>query len=270
MRAIHLSKLMAASILLLGMFLLPSCGDSESTTEEPGTEINGGENDTIAINFDHQVTQPAPGGDTSDGGPQAVSNITSVADVPLVRLNNGVMMPRFGLGTQVQSMEGASQRQELNETVRGMVISALQSGYRHLDDAMFYYNERGVGWGIRESGIPREEIWLTSKISGDLADAQNAFEGMLQRLQVDYIDLVYIHHPAGTLSDILACWRVMEKEYKAGRIRALGISNFDNRMEAFNYIMQNAEIKPQVAQIECHPLAQRREARQLYADNYDI
>ena len=139
-----------------------------------------------------------------------------------------------------------------------------------LDDAMFYYNERGAGWGIKESGIPREEIWVTSKISGDLADAQNAFEGMLKRLQVDYIDLVYIHHPAGTLEDILACWRVMENEYKAGRIRALGISNFDNRMEAFNYVMQNAEIKPQVAQIECHPLAQRKEARQLYADNYDI
>ena len=226
--------------------------------------------DPMLDNFDHHVTQPAPGGNSSDGGPQAVSNITSVSGVPLVRLNNGVMMPRFGLGTQVQSMEGANQRQQLNETVRSMVISALQSGYRHLDDAMFYYNERGAGWGIRESGIPREEIWLTSKISGDLADAQNAFEGMLQRLQVDYIDLVYIHHPAGTLSDILACWRVMEKEYKAGRIHALGISNFDNRMEALNYIMQNAEIKPQVAQIECHPLAQRKEARQLYADNYDI
>ena len=248
---------MAASALLLGMLVLPSCGDSESNiAEESGTEIDGGENDTIASNFDHEVTQPAPGGDTSDGGPQAVSHITSVAGVPLVRLNNGIMMPRFGLGTQVQSMEGASQRQELNETVRGMVISALQSGYRHLDDAMFYYNERGVGWGIRESGVPREEIWLTSKISGNLADAQNAFEGMLQRLQVDYIDLVYIHHPAGTLEDILSCWRVMEKEYKAGRIRALGISNFDNRMEAFNYIMQNAEIKPQMGQ--------------LYADNYDI
>lgn len=132
---------MAASALLLGMLVLPSCGDSESNiAEEPGTEIDGGENDTIASNFDHEVTQPAPGGDTSDGGPQAVSHITSVAGVPLVRLNNGIMMPRFGLGTQVQSMEGASQRQELNETVRGMVISALQSGYRHLDDAMFYYN----------------------------------------------------------------------------------------------------------------------------------
>ena len=180
------------------------------------------------------------------------------------------MMPRFGLGTQVQSMENASMRQQLNETVRGMVIAALQSGYRHLDDGMFYYHERGTGWGIKESGIPREQIWVTSKISGNLADAQNAFNGMLQRLQVDYIDLVYIHHPAGTLQDILACWRVMEAEYKAGRIRALGISNFDNRMEAFNYIMDNAEIKPQMAQIECHPLAQRTDARELYANNYDI
>ena len=224
----------------------------------------------MAQSFDHEVTQPAPGSNTADGGPQRVSNVTSVAGVPLVRLNNGVMMPRFGFGTQIQSMEGASQRQELNETVRGTVLAALQSGYRHLDAAMFYYNERGVGWAIRESGVPREQIWVTSKICGNLADAQNAFNGMLERLQVDYIDLVYIHHPVGTLADILACWRVMEQEYKAGRIRALGISNFDNRMEAFNYIMQNAEIKPQVAQIECHPLAQRTEARKLYKENYDI
>lgn len=224
----------------------------------------------MAQTFDHEVTQPASGGNTADGGPQRVSNVTSVAGVPLVRLNNGVMMPRFGFGTQIQSMETGSTRQELNETVRGTVLAALQSGYRHLDAAMFYYNERGAGWAIKESGVPREQIWVTSKICGNLADAQNAFNGMLERLQVDYIDLVYIHHPVGTLADILACWRVMEKEYKAGRIRALGISNFDNRMEAFNYIMENAEIKPQVAQIECHPLAQRTSARQLYKDNYDI
>lgn len=253
----------------------PSANTSSGTASEaPSTQTPSGEtteapasdNHSYPLgNFDHAVTQPAPG-----EGPQSVSNITSVAGVPLVRLNNGVYMPRFGLGTQVQSMEGANQRQQLNETVRGMVISALQSGYRHLDSAMFYYNERGVGWGIKESGVPREEIWLTSKISGDLADAEEYFEGMLERLQVDYIDLVYIHHPAGTLEDILACWRVMEKEYKAGRIRALGISNFDNRMEAFNCIMENAEIKPQIAQIECHPLAQRTDARELYKNNYDI
>lgn len=245
--------------------VLSADGTIESTeAEDPGTQPSQDGS------FDHQVTQPAPGGSAADGGPQAASNIGSVAGVPLVQLNNGVYMPRFGLGTQVQSLEGENQRQELNETVNGMVIAALQSGYRHLDSAMFYYNERGVGWGIKESGVPREEIWLTSKISGNLADAQQYFEGMLERLQVDYIDLVYIHHPAGTLEDILAAWRVMEAEYKAGRIRALGISNFDNRMDAFNYIMENAEIKPQVAQIECHPLAQRTEARELYANNYDI
>lgn len=117
--------------------------------------VNNSEVSNQFGNFDHEVTQPAPGGDTTDGGPQAASDITSVAGVPLVTLNNGVMMPRFGLGTQVQSMEGANQRQELNETVRSMVISALQSGYRHFDDAMFYYNERGAGWGIKESGVPR-------------------------------------------------------------------------------------------------------------------
>ena len=126
MKTTCLSKLMAASALLLGMLVLPSCGDSESNiAEEPGTEIDGGENDTIASNFDHEVTQPAPGGRHFRWRSAGVSHITSVAGVPLVRLNNGVMMPRFGLGTQVQSMEGASQRQELNETVRGMVISAL-------------------------------------------------------------------------------------------------------------------------------------------------
>lgn len=147
MKAIYLSKFIAVSTLLFTMTFLSSCKDSENSIEEPGTEIDGGGSESHTGNFDHQVTQPAPGGNTSDGGPQAVSNITSVSGVPLVRLNNGVMMPRFGLGTQVQSMEGANQRQQLNETVRDMVISALQSGYRHLDDAMFYYNERGAGWG---------------------------------------------------------------------------------------------------------------------------
>jgi len=251
----------------------PGDEQEEPIVTPPETPTQGKDDPSIELaNVDHTLSQPAPGGETSDGGPQGASKITSVAGVPLVRLNNGVMMPRFGLGTQVQSMENASMRQQLNETVRGMVISALQAGYRHLDDAMFYYNERGAGWGIKESGVPREQVWITSKISGNLADAPNAFNGILERLQVDYLDLVYIHHPAGTLADILSCWRVMEKEYKAGRIRALGISNFDNRMDAFNYILQEAEIKPQMAQIECHPLAQRKSARELYAsaDNYDI
>ena len=179
-------------------------------------------------------------------------------------------MPRFGLGTQVQSLEGSNQRQELNDTVRESVVAALQSGYRHLDGAMLYYNGRGAGWGIIESGVPRNEIWVTSKLPCGMssqAEAASAIDGILSRYQTDYIDLLYIHHPAGTLQNILATWRAMEAAYKAGKVRALGISNFDNRMEALNYIMENAEIKPQMAQIECHPLAQRISARELYANN---
>lgn len=85
----------------------------EPGNEDPGNDKPSNEDTNALANFDHEVTQPAPGGDVSDGGPQAKSNITSVAGVPLVRLNNGVMMPRFGLGTQVQSMENASMRQQL-------------------------------------------------------------------------------------------------------------------------------------------------------------
>ena len=223
-------------------------------------------------NIDHEITEPAPGTSADNGGPQAVSDIASVAGVPLVRLNNGVYMPRFGLGTQVQSMENTNQRQQLNETVNMMTDKALRYGYRHLDGAMLYYNGRGVGWGIKDSGVPREEIWVTSKLPGGMSsanEATNAINGILSRYQTDYIDLLYIHHPTGTLDNILTTWRAMEDAYKAGKIRALGISNFDNRMEALNYIMENAEIKPQMAQIECHPLAQRISARELY-DSYNI
>lgn len=223
-------------------------------------------------NIDHEITEPAPGTSADNGGPQAESDIASVAGVPLVRLNNGVYMPRFGLGTQVQSMENTSQRQQLNETVNMMTDKALRYGYRHLDGAMLYYNGRGVGWGIKDSGIPREEIWVTSKLPGGMSsanEATNAINGILSRYQTDYIDLLYIHHPTGTLDNILTTWRAMEDAYKVGKIRALGISNFDNRMEALNYIMENAEIKPQMAQIECHPLAQRISARELY-DSYNI
>ena len=153
-----------------------------------------------------------------------------------------------------------------------MTDAALRYGYRHLDGAMLYYNARGIGWGVKDSGVPREEIWLTSKIPGGMsqADASSAIEGILERYQTDYIDLLYIHHPTGSLASILSAWKAMEDAYRQGKIRALGISNFDNRMEAFDYLLENAEIKPQMAQIECHPLAQRKEARKLYEENYDI
>ncbi len=215
----------------------------------------------LSLAEDAQVEAP---GD----GPASVSNVVSVKDVPMITLNNGVQMPQFGLGTQIQSMENGDLG-ILNSTSRAAVASALEAGYRHLDDAHGYLNERGVGQGIRDSGVPREEIWITDKLwPNEYSDVAGAIDGMLERLGVDYIDLVYLHHPAGDIETIVSAWQGLEQAYREGKIRALGISNFDNRMDAFNAIMEQ-EIKPQVMQIECHPFAQRVETRAL-ASQYDI
>ena len=197
-------------------------------------------------------------------GAASVSNVVSVKNVPMITLNNGVQMPQLGLGTQIQSLENGDLG-VLNQTSREAVASALEAGYRHLDDAHGYLNERGVGQGIRDSGVPREEIWITDKLwPSDYGDVEHAIDQMLERLGVDYIDLVYLHHPAGDLDTIVSAWQGLEKAYREGKIRALGISNFDNRMDAFNAIMEQ-DIKPQVMQIELHPFAQRLETRALAA-----
>ena len=157
----------------------------------------------------------------------------------------------------------------LNSTSHDAVVAALQAGYRHLDTAHGYFNEQGVGQGILDSGVPREEIWLTSKLwPSEYGEGTTiaAIDAMLERLQTDYIDLLYLHHPAG---DYVGAWKDLEKAYRQGKVRALGISNFDNWPEAFQAIMDNAEIKPQVLQIECHPFTQRQETREL-AEKYNI
>ena len=135
--------------------------------------------------------------------PADKSNIIAQENVPMLELNNGVQMPQLGLGTQIQRLESDSSpngRELLNETTQQSVVSALQSGYRHLDTAHGYYNERGVGQGIIDSGVPREEIWLTSKLwPSEFGEGttMNAIDEMLERLQTDYIDLIYLHHPVG-------------------------------------------------------------------------
>ena len=122
--------------------------------------------------------------------------------VPMLTLNNGTLMPQFGLGTYAQPS---------NEVARESVLAALRSGYRHIDTAHAYNDEEGVGQGIKDSGIPREQIWLTSKLwineygEGKIAEA---IDQMLRRLQVDYIDLLYVHQPVG---DFIGAWRDMEK-----------------------------------------------------------
>lgn len=177
---------------------------------------------------------------------------TTVANVPMLQLNNGVFMPQFGLGTFMASVEDCRQA----------CLMALKNGYRHIDTAHAYMNERGAGNAIKESGIPRKEIWVTSKLwPSEYGEGKTleAIDKMLSRLQLDYIDLLYVHQPIG---DFVGAWKDMEKAVEAGKVRALGISNFDASDEVFRTIMDSTHIKPAVLQIECHPYAQRLEMRE--------
>lgn len=175
------------------------------------------------------------------------------ANVPNVQLNNGILMPRFGLGTFLQP----------NDSVcYNSVSTALKAGYRHIDTAHAYGDERGVGLAVKESGIPRNEIWITSKLwPSEYGEGKTlaAIDRMLERLNTDYIDLLYVHQPVG---DFVGAWKDMEKAVAMGKVRALGISNFDANDEVFQIIMRESTVKPAVLQIECHPYAQRVEMRE--------
>ncbi len=181
---------------------------------------------------------------------------TTVGGVPVVTLNNGVEMPRFGLGTFLQPSD---------EVCEQSCLTALRAGYRHIDTAHAYNDERGVGRAVKESGIPREEIWITSKLwPTEYGEGKTlkAIDDMLDRMQLDYIDLLYVHQPVG---DFVGAWKDMEKAVRIGKVRALGISNFDASDEVWDKIMSAATIKPAVLQIECHPYAQRVEIRKKAA-----
>lgn len=258
--------LLLTAILVLSM--LTACSSQQNNSTQDTTQSSLPTEETPAQNDESAVPEPEQQGDD----PASVSNITSVENVPLLTLNNGVQIPQLGLGTQIQRLEGdasESGRKLLNDTSHDAVVAALQSGYRHLDTAHGYYNEAGVGQAIIDSGVPREEIWVTSKLwpseYGEGTTMQ-AIDDMLERLQLDYLDCIYLHHPAG---DYMGAWKDLEEAYRQGKVRALGISNFDNWPEVFNAIIENSEIKPQMLQIECHPFSQRLETREL-ATQYGI
>lgn len=177
----------------------------------------------------------------------------TAAGVPMVQLNNGILMPQFGLGTFLQPSD---------EVCEQSCLTALKAGYRHIDTAHAYNDEAGVGRAVKASGIPREEIWITSKLwPTEYGEGKTlkAIDEMLERMQLDYIDLLYVHQPVG---DFVGAWRDMEKAVAMGKMRALGISNFDANDEVFNRIMEAATIKPAVLQMECHPYAQRLAVRE--------
>lgn len=173
-----------------------------------------------------------------------------------VKLNNGVEMPILGFGVfQINDLAQCEQS----------VVDAIQAGYRLIDTAASYLNEEAVGKAIRRSGLPREEIFLTTKLwlqDTGYEKTKLAFERSLKRLDVDYLDLYLIHQPYG---DVHGSWRAMEELYKEGKTRAIGISNFqpDRVMDLISF----NEVVPAVNQIETHPFQQQTETQKFLAEN---
>jgi 2,5-diketo-D-gluconate reductase A len=173
-----------------------------------------------------------------------------------VKLNNGVEMPILGFGV--------FQVTDLAECERS-VIDAISSGYRLIDTAASYGNEEAVGNAIKKSGVPREELFITTKLwiqSEGYEDTKKAFETSLKKLQLDYIDLYLIHQPYG---DVYGEWRAMEDIYNEGKARAIGVSNFQpDRL--IDLIIHN-KIVPAVNQVETHPFHQQLDAQDFFKQN---
>lgn len=168
-------------------------------------------------------------------------------------LNNGVEMPVLGFGVY-----------QVGETVcEQCVRDAIAAGYRSIDTASAYLNERAVGRAIRWSGVPREELFITTKLwvqDAGYESTKRAFAKSLERLQLDYLDLYLIHQPFG---DVYGSWRAMEELYREGAVRAIGVSNFQpDRL--VDLILHN-EVVPAVNQVETHPFCQQTEAAAVMA-----
>ncbi|MFP5417506.1 MAG: aldo/keto reductase [Actinomycetes bacterium] len=171
---------------------------------------------------------------------------------PMIELNNGVRIPQVGYGTFLVDQV---------ETQRA-VETALQAGYRHIDTAAGYYNESGVGAALRASGIPREEVFVTTKLrNGDQGydTALSAFEASRRALGVDVVDLYLIHWPVPTRWQAPETWRAFEKLYAEGAVRAIGVSNF--LPDHLDRLLEGAEVTPAVNQFEVHPTHQQRAAQ---------
>ena len=172
-----------------------------------------------------------------------------------VTLNNGVEMPQLGYGVYLVAPE----------TCERCVLDAIGAGYRSIDTAQAYYNEAGVGAAIAKCGIPRSELFITTKVWISNAGEERAaasIEESLRKLHTDYIDLLLIHQPAG---DYVAGYRLMEKAYKEGKVRAIGLSNFNE--EQIKEILSICEVKPTILQTEVHPYAQQKELKAFLAEN---
>ena len=163
-------------------------------------------------------------------------------------LNNGLKMPMAGIGTFLLSPDEAE----------ASVLAALEDGYRLIDTANAYVNEKAVGRAMKKSGLKREEIFLETKLWLSFYEDEEAVDKTLERLGTDYIDLLLIHQPAG---NYVAGYRQMEKAYKEGKVRAIGLSNFNQGQ--IEEILSLCEVKPAVLQTEVHPYFQEQELKKF-------
>ncbi|MBQ6381650.1 MAG: aldo/keto reductase [Clostridia bacterium] len=171
-----------------------------------------------------------------------------------ITLNNGIKCPALGIGTFMLSPNEA----------QNSVREALKMGYSLVDTANAYVNERAVGRGMKESGVKREDVFLSTKLWASEYENENAVDETLERLGVDYVDLLYIHQPAGNW---LAGYRQLEKAYKEGKAKSIGISNFEGKYIA--ELETKWEIAPQFIQVEAHPYFTQSELRKTL-DKYGI
>ena len=170
------------------------------------------------------------------------------------KLNNGILMPSVGIGTFL--LEPADAENSVRE--------ALKMGYRLIDTANAYRNERAVGRGMKNSGVKREDIFLSTKLWPSEYENPNAVEETMERLGVDYIDLLFLHQPTANWRE---GYKQLVKAYKEGKIKAIGVSNFEGKY--IEECLEEFDVKPQVIQVECHPFFPQHELRKI-TDKEDI
>lgn len=185
-------------------------------------------------------------------------NLMNNIATPNVTLNNGILMPQLGLGVW-QAKDG--------QEVKQAVLDAISAGYRLIDTAAVYGNEAGVGEAIKECGVPREELFVTTKLwnadQGDYETVNKAFTASLEKLGLDYVDLYLIHWPVPARGKYIETWQALEKIYADGRAKAIGVCNF--KPHHLEELLKNAKVVPVVNQIELHPRFPQKETRDFCA-----
>jgi 2,5-diketo-D-gluconate reductase A len=181
-----------------------------------------------------------------------------MTDVPTITLNNGVEIPQLGFGVfQIEP-----------DQTKDATLAALEVGYRHIDTAEMYGNEKEVGQAVRASGIDRGDLFVTSKLNNGFHaydDALSAFDQSLKDLDIDYLDLFLVHWPLPDVGDYVETWKAMEKMYESGRVKAIGVSNF--QPHHLRRIHGETSVTPAVNQIEVHPYLAQEEVRAFNAEH---